>query len=162
MRLPEGVEWGLHCLAVLAFVPPPACLPARRLAEYHEIPEPYLAKSLQALARAGLVASVPGPRGGFRLALPPAAITVLDAVQALDGTSPAFHCSEIRQRGPAAGPRDLYRLPCAIHHVMQEAEHAWRERLAETSIGDLALHVMQSADPTITQKAATWLQEAIR
>lgn len=162
MRLPEGVEWGLHCLAVLAFVPPPARLPARRLAEYHDIPEPYLVKSLQALARAGLVESVPGPRGGFRLSRPPAEITVLDAVLALDGAGPAFRCTEIRQRGPASGPRDLYRLPCAIHHVMQEAEAAWRARLAETSVADVALHVMQSADPTITMKAAEWLQEAIR
>jgi Rrf2 family protein len=162
MRLPKGVEWGLHCLAVLAFVPPPACLPARRLAEYHEIPEPYLTKSLQALARAGLVESVPGPRGGFRLARPPAEITVLDAVVALDGPGPAFRCSEIRQRGPASGPRQLYGLPCAIHRVMQEAEAAWRARLAETSIADIALHVMQSADPTLTQKAAEWLQEAMR
>jgi Rrf2 family protein len=162
MRLPEGVEWGLHALSVLAFVPPPACLSARRLAEYHEIPEPYLAKSLQALARAGLVESVPGPRGGYRLARPPAEITVLDAVLALDGPTPAFRCTEIRQRGPAAGPRRLYGLPCAIHRVMQEAEDAWRARLAETSIADIALHVMQSVDPSITQKAAEWLQEAIR
>jgi Rrf2 family protein len=162
MRLPEGVEWGLHCLAVLAFVPPPACLPARRLAEYHDIPEPYLAKSLQALVRAGLVESVPGARGGYRLAHPPAEITVLDAVLALDGPAPAFRCTEIRQRGPASGPHRLYRLPCAIHAVMQEAEAAWRARLAETSIADIALHVMQSADPTITKKAAVWLQEVLQ
>ena len=162
MRLPEGVEWGVHCLAVLAFVPPPSCLPARRLAEYHEVPEPYLAKSLQALARADLVASVSGPRGGFRLARSPAEITVLDAVLALDGPGPAFRCTEIRQRGPAAGPRDLYRVPCAIHHVMQDAEVAWRARLAETSIADIALHVMRSADPDITRRAAEWLLEAMR
>ncbi len=162
MRLPEGVEWGLHCLAVLAFVPPPRCVPARSLAEYHDVPEPYLTKSLQALVRADLVRSVSGPRGGYRLARPPAEITMLDAVVALDGPGPAFRCTEIRQRGPAAGPRRLYRLPCAIHHVMQEADAVWRARLAETSIADIALHVMQSADPSITQKAADWLQEVIR
>jgi Rrf2 family protein len=162
MRLPEGVEWGLHCLAVLAFVPSPACLPARRLAEYHDIPEPYLAKALQALVRAGLVESVPGARGGYRLARPPAEITVLDAVLALDGSAPAFRCTEIRQRGPAAGPQRLYRLPCAIHAVMQDAEAAWRARLAETSIADIALHVMQSADPTVTKKAVAWLEEVLR
>jgi Rrf2 family protein len=162
MRLPEGVEWGIHCLAVLAFVPSPGCLPGRRLAEYHGIPEPYLAKALQALGRAGLVDSVPGARGGYRLARPPAEISVLDAVTALDGAGPAFRCTEIRQRGPASRPRDRYRLPCAIHQVMQDAEEAWRATLAATSVGDLALSVMRNADPEMTRKAAEWLQEAVR
>src|SRR4051794_7572213 len=80
VKLSDGVEWGLHCCVVLAVLRPDAALPAARLAEYHGVPPAYLAKHLQALSRAGIVDSVPGPRGGYRLSRPPKDITVLEVV----------------------------------------------------------------------------------
>src|SRR5919197_900673 len=68
MKLSEGVEWALHCCTVLALVPEDRALPAARLAEFHGVPTAYLAKHLQALSRAGVIESVPGQRGGYRLA----------------------------------------------------------------------------------------------
>jgi Rrf2 family protein len=47
--------------------------------------ESHFAKVMQALARAGVVESVRGPRGGTRLARPPQAITLLEVYEALDG-----------------------------------------------------------------------------
>ena len=55
MRLSEGVEWGLHCAVLLAVMPPDAALPTSRLAEFHGVPVPYLAKHLQAMSRAGIL-----------------------------------------------------------------------------------------------------------
>ncbi len=71
MRLPEGVEWSLHCTWLLTFTRDRDPLPARRLAEFYGLPEAYLAKLLKALVRAGLLSATSGPRGGFRLARPP-------------------------------------------------------------------------------------------
>ena len=45
---------------------------------------------------------------------------MLDVVEAIDGTEPAFRCAEIRRRGPAARPAREYPLPCAIHVVMND------------------------------------------
>ena len=62
----------------------------------------YLCRShqhLHALTRAGVLESVPGPRGGYRLARRPADISVLDVVEGIDGSEPAFTCTEIRRRG---------------------------------------------------------------
>ncbi|MCB1018098.1 MAG: Rrf2 family transcriptional regulator, partial [Acidimicrobiales bacterium] len=59
MRLGEGVEWAIHCCTLLAVLPDGAALPAARLAEYHEVAPAYLAKHLQALRKAGLVAASP-------------------------------------------------------------------------------------------------------
>ena len=72
MRMSDGVEWAAHCCTMLAVLPEGECLPAARLAEYNELPTAYLAKHLQALTAAGVTESVPGPRGGFRLARPAA------------------------------------------------------------------------------------------
>jgi hypothetical protein len=76
MRLPEGVEWALHCTWLLTLARDGDALPARRLAEFYGLPEAYLAKLLKALVRAGLLSATSGPRGGFRLARPPEAITL--------------------------------------------------------------------------------------
>jgi Rrf2 family protein len=161
MRLSEGVEWGLHCAVVLAVLPPDAALSTARLAEYHAVPEAYLAKHLQAMSRAGILGAGTGPRGGYRLARPPADISVLDVVEAVDGEDPAFRCLEIRRRGPAAAPAREYRTMCGIHRVMVEADEAWRTRLTRTSIADLAAGVARDATPKMIEKFGQWLQEVM-
>src|SRR4051812_41828323 len=121
----EGVEWTVHCCTLLAMIPEGECMAGARLAEYHAVPAPYLAKHLQALTRAGLLESVPGPRGGYRLARPAGEITMLDVVQAIDGQVSPFTCTEIRRRGPAGGlPAAAYPRPCGIHSVMVRADDA--------------------------------------
>ncbi len=93
------------------------------------------------------------------MARPPADVSVLDVVEAVDGEDPAFQCLEIRRRGPAAVPAREYRTMCGIHRVMVEADGMWRERLARTSIADLAAGVAQDATPKMFEKFGAWLQE---
>ena len=162
MKLSDGVEWGVHACVLLAVLPADAALPAARLAEYHGVPSAYLAKHLQALARAEVLETVKGPRGGYRLSRPPAEITVLDVVEAIDGDEPAFRCTEIRRRGPSAVPAREYRLPCGIHRVFSRADEAWRAELTATSIADLTVGVVNEAPRVAMEKAARWLDEAVR
>jgi Rrf2 family protein len=161
MRLSEGVEWAVHCTTVLALLPRDMAMPGARLAEFHGVPAPYLAKSLQALRRAGIVTSVPGRRGGFRLAVPAAGISLLDVVTAVEGTAPAFRCTEIRQRGPAQVERSCYTPTCAIAAAMWRAEEAWRSSLAATSIADVLIGLATTVPPEAAAKAATWMQEVL-
>jgi Rrf2 family protein len=158
MRMSDGVEWAVHCCTVLATLPEDQALPAARLAEFHDVPPAYLAKHLQALTTAGIARSLPGPRGGYRLARPPAEISLLDVVVAVEGDETAFRCSEIRQRGPAAGPAATYRRPCGIARAMWRAEDAWRSELASTSIGDVLMELMATVAPEQLAKGAEWVQ----
>src|SRR5579859_3558411 len=82
------------------------------------------------LANARIIESLSGPRGGYRLLRSPEEITALEVVEAIDGREPLFRCTEIRQRGPLAGPPEAYHLPCAVHVTMARAERAWREACA--------------------------------
>jgi Rrf2 family protein len=158
----EGVEWGLHCVALAAVLPPDATLSAGRLAEYHGVPAPYLAKHLQSLSQAQVLDAVAGARGGYRLARPAGDISVLDVVEAIDGSEPAFRCTEIRRKGPARlAPRE-YRVPCSIHVVMQRADDAWREELRRTSIAEVVGMVASLAPPEALIKGLGWMQEALR
>ena len=163
MRLGEGVEWGLHSCTVLALLPPDLAMPAARLAEFHGVPPAYLAKHLQALARAGIVASVPGAKGGYRLARPADRITVLDVVLALEGEEPAFRCTEIRQRGPVGEPAAKAALkPCGIARAMWRAEDAWRASLRETTLADVVAGLARDVDPETAAKGAVWIREVVR
>src|ERR1700704_6466847 len=134
MKLSEGVEWGVHCAVVLAGLAPGATLPGKALAEYHGVSESYL------------------------LARPPERITLLDVVQAIDGTQPAFRCTEIRQRGPLALDARAYRRPCVINAAMLRAESAWRTELERTSLADIVSGVVAAADPRVTARSAGWLE----
>jgi Rrf2 family protein len=162
MKLSDGVEWGVHVCTLLAVLPPDAALPAAKLAEYHGVPSAYLAKHLQALARGGVLETVKGPRGGYRLARPPAEITVLDVVEAIDGDESAFRCTEIRRRGPAAASAREYRLPCGIHRTFTRADEAWRRELEAATIASLVIGVVHEAPRAAVEKATRWLGEAVR
>ena len=161
MRLSDGVEWGAHCCVLLSFLPEGRALPTARLAEFNGVPPAYLAKHLQALSRAGIVEAVTGPGGGYRLARPASAVTMLDVVEAIDGPEPAFRCTEIRRRGPAAVPAREYRLPCGIHAAMSRADAAWRAELGATSIERLAGGLVESAPPATLTKGWRWLEEVL-
>ena len=137
MKLSERVEWALHCTWTLAAAPSAAPVPTRRLAEFFELPAPYLAKVLNSLVRAGILAASSGPRGGFRLARPATEITAAEVLEAVEGRSPLFTCTEIRQRGPVPLTGPACRRPCGISQLMDRAERAWRSELATTTIADL-------------------------
>jgi Rrf2 family protein len=162
MRLGEGVEWAIHCCTFLAVLPPGGSLPAARLAEFHGVPPAYLAKHLQALARAGIVVAVPGAKGGYALGRPADEITMLDIVDAIEGAAPAFTCTEIRQRGPAAVEAAKYRRPCSIARAMWDAEHAWRAELKKRTVGEIARGLAGDVAPEAAVKTAAWYQEVKR
>jgi Rrf2 family protein len=162
MRMSDGVEWGVHVCVVLAALADDAALPAAKLAEYHGVPAAYLAKHLQVLAGAGVLRTVKGARGGYRLARPAAEITVLEVVEALDGDESAFRCTEIRRRGPTAGPAREYAKMCGIHRAFTQADAAWRAELAQTTIADLFVGVLEDVPRAALEKGARWLQESAR
>lgn len=136
MKMSDGVEQAIHCVAMMAGLSEHGVLSAAALAEFHGVSTSYLLKHLQALSGAGITVTRPGPTGGYRLARAPGAITLLDVVLAVEGPAPAFRCAEIRQRGPNALPGKPTR-PCGINTAMLRAERAYRDELARVTISDV-------------------------
>jgi Rrf2 family protein len=137
VKLPVSTEWVLHCATTLAQLEPGATASATQLAQYYDLPAPYLAKQLQALVRAGVLTASTGPRGGFRLARPPGEITLLQIVEAVDGYSSPYECREIRQQGAGALPPEECQRTCILAEKMAEAHEAWRRSLAAVSLTDI-------------------------
>ena len=105
---------------------------------------------------------MPGRRGGYRLAKPPAEITLLEVIEAVEGHDPSFRCTEIRKRGPARVSARLYAPVCSIAAAMYRADEAWRRELAATTIGDLVMELAQHVPMDAAIKGTNWLQEARR
>lgn len=159
MKLSDGVEQAIHVAALLAGLPDGAVMSAASLAEFHGVSTSYLLKHLQALSGAGILQTVPGPQGGYRLARAPGAITLLDIVLAVEGREPAFRCKEIRQRGPGAETISarLLASPCGINAAMLRAEKAWRAELAGVSIADIATETARTDDGTIAARGCAFI-----
>ncbi|MEE2041540.1 Rrf2 family transcriptional regulator [Nocardiopsis sp. CT-R113] len=157
MKMSGGVEWALHCCVVLTSAQEP--VPAARLARLHDVSPTYLAKQLQALARAGLVQSVQGKSGGYVLTRSPAMITVLEVVDAVEGPGAAFVCTEIRRRGPLAMPAGSCVKPCAIARAMAAAESARRAALGAVTIADLADDVVADYGDGAFSGIGAWLSD---
>lgn len=138
MKLSQGVEWTLHCVSLLALLPSATTVRREQFAGHYGLPEAYLAKHLQAATRAGILRATPGPRGGYQLARPATDITLLDVVEAIEGSASPFLCQEIRQQGTGAlQPEECHRL-CGIHVAMNKADNAWRSTLRATTVADIA------------------------
>jgi Rrf2 family protein len=84
MKISSRLEYGMRALLDLAQHHGPRPVQSRDIAARQQIPEPYLHQIFLALRRAGLVRSFRGPRGGYRLARPPARIPLAEAVGALE------------------------------------------------------------------------------
>jgi Rrf2 family protein len=137
VKLPESTEWVLHAVTSLAQLEPGATVSAAQLAEHFDVPPAYLAKQLQTLVRAGVLAASTGPRGGFRLGRPAEEITLLQVVEAVDGSSRFYQCNEIRQRGRGATPPEECRKTCALAARMYAAQAAWRASLDAVTVAEI-------------------------
>ncbi|WP_454685551.1 RrF2 family transcriptional regulator [Agrobacterium leguminum] len=158
MKLGDGVEQAIHSVGMLAGLSEGGVLSAAALAEFHGVSTSYLLKHLQSLSSAGIVATVPGPKGGYRLARATDRITLLDIVLAVEGPQPAFRCAEIRQRGPNPLPGRYFTKPCGINAAMLKAEKAYRAELAKTTIADILGDLAANDDGGIAARGCAFLE----
>lgn len=158
MKMSDGVEQAIHSVAMLASLSPDGVLSAAALAEFHGVSTSYLLKHLQSLSGAGILSTVPGPKGGYRLAKEPEGITLLDIVLAVEGPAPAFRCAEIRKRGPNPLPDRYFGKPCGINAAMLKAERAYRAELAKTTVADIRTDLARADDGGIAARGCAFLE----
>lgn len=128
-------------------------LRADEIADAINAPRNYLGKTLNSLAKEGLVKSSRGPSGGFLLAMHPDTITLAHIVDCFDEPRPQQKCLL------GTAPCDLSK-PCAAHERWTEVTQARRSPLCSTTIADLlgdretGMRVCElSARPTVSSVA---------
>ena len=85
MRLSSKGEYGLLALIDLAMHTAEGPVQIHQIARRQGIPKQYLGQLMLALKKAGLIHSMRGRQGGYVMARPAHAITLLDVVTALEG-----------------------------------------------------------------------------
>jgi len=91
LNISDAAALALHAMAFLAGQPERR-FATGEIASELRVSEAHLSKVLQRLAKAGLVASVRGPHGGFVLARPADEIRLLDAYEAIEGPLADSRC----------------------------------------------------------------------
>ncbi|MBV9851612.1 MAG: Rrf2 family transcriptional regulator [Armatimonadetes bacterium] len=136
LSLTKRADYALLALSYLASVvqdDPQRLVNTKEIAEQFEIPTELLAKLLQILAKNDLVASHPGPTGGYRLRRDPKQISVAEVVALVDGPVSMLHCSN----GQEGACKQFSR--CTIRDPLAELESRVKALLQEISIAEISL-----------------------
>ena len=91
MKLSTKGRYAMVALVDVAMQPPDKLVALAAVSERQSISLAYLEQLFVKLRKAGLVVSVRGPGGGYKLARPPSEIRVSDVLEAVDETVSAMH-----------------------------------------------------------------------
>lgn len=143
MQITRQADYAVRAMLHLARLGPDGQASTASIADEQHIPPTFLAKIVSQLAGAGLLVARRGARGGVRLARPPAAISLLQVVEAIDGPLMLNEC--------LAEPGTCPLSPaCPVCNVWSEAQFALIQKLSQTSFAYLA----SFETPTIHHQAA--------
>lgn len=126
--LSQTVEYALRAVVCLANASPKAQTTVE-LSKLTHVPAAYLSKVMLGLTRAGLIRSQRGPNGGFTLVKPPAQLSLLEVVNAVDPIRRIRTCPlEIREHGTHL---------CPLHRRLDQVLAMIESAFAATSLADI-------------------------
>ncbi len=131
MQITRQTEYAIKTLIELAEVPYGQLISNKVISQRHDIPEDFLHKTVQMLARAGLVATQRGVQGGVRLGRPLEEITIADVMEAVEGPfalnvclGSGYHCVNLKT--------------CPIRKALSSAQNAMIQELRKKSLAEIA------------------------
>ncbi len=129
MKISTRGRYGLRILLDLALHDNGSPRMIRDIAGSQRISEKYISRLIIDLRRAGMVKSVRGSRGGYRIARYPKNLTVLDVIEVMEGPVSIIDCvtteSCDRQRG------------CAVRSIWCDMNNQIRSALAAVTLQDV-------------------------
>jgi len=139
-RLSKVTDYGIVLLAQLAQSEDRSAQNAQKLALEVDLPVPMVSKILKSLARHEILESQRGSKGGYRLARPPAQVTVAEMIAALEGPLGLTECT-------LASDLCAHEGSCAVQSPWQVINRVIREALETVTLADLI-------DPDFTKEAS--------
>lgn len=126
-KISEASSLALHTMAYLA-AHPGRLISNRVIARELGVSAAHLSKVLQRLARAGLLESLRGPTGGFRLGRPAGEISLMEVYEAIDGKFQPSSC--LLGRPVCRGGK------CVLGELGRNLERQTREYLLNTKLSE--------------------------
>ena len=129
MKISTRGRYGLRILLDLALHDNGSPRMIRDIAGSQRISEKYISRLIIDLRRAGMVKSIRGSRGGYRIARYPKNLTVLDVIEVMEGPVSLIDCVTTeccdRQRG------------CAVRSIWCDMNNQIRSALAAVTLQDV-------------------------
>jgi Rrf2 family protein len=129
--LSHTAEYALRAVLHLAGLPAGRRVRVEEIATVLGLPANYLSKTLQALARAGVLTATRGPGGGFALAVPATELTLHDVVSAFDRPVDERRCL-------LGNPTCSDRTACAAHATWKATADQVARFFRTTVVADIA------------------------
>lgn len=124
MRYSNATNYALHTMVYLMLQPRDTSVGVQELAEKQHLSPTYLSKILTKLAKAGLIESSPGAKGGYKVSKRKHGISFLDVIHATEGDTSLFDCS-------------IHHEGCLIENVMRQAEENMKAELKSKLLIDI-------------------------
>ena len=131
MEISRQADYAVRAVLDLSLHEGAGRVPSAAIAKRQSIPASFLTKILSRLAALGIVDSRRGVGVGVCIGRPPAEVTLLEVVEAVDGPITLNRC----MARPHECPRDA---TCAVHPLWLEIRSELRERLAGIDFESLA------------------------
>jgi Rrf2 family protein len=143
--LSQTAEYALRAVLYLAEQPDDSPVRVGEMADALGIPQNYLSKTLHALVRTGVLASVRGPSGGFHLARAADRLPLLAVVQPFDDIDGKRRCLLGR---PACTDRNS----CAAHEAWKNTSEQVTAFFRLTMVGDLCARPPLALSPSPSRR----------
>lgn len=128
VKISQAASMALHAMVFLASEPD-RVVPSKEVASTLGGSEAHLCKVMQRLAKAGLVSSTRGPKGGFVLKRGPRYIRLLEIFEAMEGPLEETNC--LLGRPICRGGN------CIFGDLLRDVDRQAKEYLSKRSLWDL-------------------------
>lgn len=133
MKVSAREEYGLRCLLQLATLGEGEYLTLGQIAEREGISTANAGKLLWILSKAGLVTSIRGTKGGYRLARPAAQVRLSEVIKVLDQDELENHCRSYTGVLDAC----VHTSDCGIRPVLAGLHDVVRQALSAITLAQL-------------------------
>lgn len=151
MRLANSFEQGVCIMAILATQTDDVPVSSRTLQSKLNSSMTYSQKILRKLVVSGLIKSVPGNSGGFMLAQDIKQISVLNVVEALEGTVDSFPATGLFDRvfsGTSQHDKAITATAdSVVHRIFATADGVWKQVLSQITLDEIIERVSAVGRP---------------
>lgn len=131
MRLSTKGRYGTRAILEIAKAYGKNPVKRREIVESQQVPDSYIENILVALKAAGLIGTIRGANGGYELSRAPEKITVLEVIEALEGTIAPVYCLE-------ESSKECDRIDhCTTREIWDEMYQAMRNVLLSYTLADI-------------------------
>lgn len=123
MKITRETDYAIRCILHMSKQPDTLHM-ITDIAQQQDVPKSFLAKILQKLAKADIVVSTRGVKGGFTLSRKPSHITLLNIIEAVQGPLSVNICVMDNKSCPRNGV-------CSVHPIWVDIREFLNKKLGE-------------------------------